>query len=169
MSHWHKAAFLVHGIEDPYLKSENLGVYGIETLAGIPDDQFYAKMGYEFWANLPRTEEFDVFLSILELFFTQENICVLTAPPRVKCPGCLEGKEDWIYKNLPQYKDQFLIGRPKDFCAGPDTLLVDDSDANVRAFVKRGGRYILIPRAWNALYMNRFSPVRHLCNCLGKL
>jgi hypothetical protein len=56
---------------------------------------------------------------------------------------------EWIGKNLPDYKRQFLIGPGKNFCAGKDHILVDDADHNLKAFSEAGGLVVPIPRKWN--------------------
>lgn len=169
MTDFHGAAYKLHGIEDPFLKEENLGDYGLTSTTGIPMEDFFAPMGFDFWANLPRSKEFDVILQLVETFFGRENITIVTAPPEVRNPGCLEGKEEWIYRNLPNYKNKFLIGKPKDACANPDSVLIDDSAANTKAFRKAGGKTILVPRAWNPLYSYRAFPALHIRDCLLNL
>jgi len=158
LSDFHKAAFTLHGI-DPFSKEENLGNYRFDETTGLSQVDFFKPITKEFWAELPRTLECDEILSLVEKKFGRENICILTAPPEVRNLGCLEGKEEWIYRNLPQYIDQFLIGKPKAFCAGPNSVLIDDSDSNIKAFREAGGRAITFPRPWNSMYVYRKFPL----------
>ena len=154
----HEAVFKLHNLPNPYLREENLGVYNLEKVTGIPAHQLYAPMGEDFWANLQPTIEFHNIMLMVECVFGAENICLLTSP--VDTHGCLEGKRRWINWHLPAYKRRFLIGSPKEFCSGPDSILIDDSDTNVRAFRKKGGKTILYPQPWNAWY--RLSNLRLL-------
>lgn len=171
LSDFHEGALALHSLKDPYINEENLGKYGIEHMNGvqIPPAQFYGKMDEEFWASLQPTAEFDEIIALVESKFGRENVCILTAP--VMTYGCLEGKRRWINQYLPQYKNQFLIGKPKHFCAGPDSVLIDDSDSNTKAFRAEGGKTILLPRPWNALFMFRKNPhpILHLKDCLAQL
>jgi hypothetical protein len=63
----------------------------------------------------------------------------------------MPGKVAWLEKHLPSYSRRFLFGPKKEFCAGPDRLLVDDHDLNTEAFAASGGRTFLVPRQWNSL------------------
>lgn len=120
-----------------------------DFIPGVTKEEFWLSCTEEFWANLPWTEEGKDILRIVENFFGKDNICLLTTPCLTK--GSMEGKRRWIEKHLPGYLDQFLMGKPKHFCAGPQSILIDDSDKNINKFLYYGGRAILIPRPWNML------------------
>jgi len=55
----------------------------------------------------------------------------------------------WIREHLPAYSRRFLIGPAKEFCANPRSVLIDDSETNVKAFFEAGGHTVLVPREWN--------------------
>lgn len=111
------------------------------------DAHEWEKMDEEFWATLDRTPEFEAILTTVEETFGPENVCLLTSP--VRTAGCLEGKMRWIRKHLPAYSRRFLIGPAKEFCANPRSVLIDDSETNVKAFTDAGGYAVLVPREWN--------------------
>lgn len=67
-------------------------------------------------------------------------------------PVSAAAKYDLIRKWLPEYEQQLFIGNSKYLLAGPDRILVDDSDKNCEEFVAAGGNAILVPRPWNKGY-----------------
>lgn len=112
---------------------------------------FWNMIPRTFWATCPISEEFNWLLDSCVQLVGQENVCLLTGP--TKDPDCLAGKLDWITKNCPPWLHrQYLIGPCKQFCAHPDALLIDDSDANVNVFREWGGHALLVPRPWNTLH-----------------
>ena len=114
-------------------------------------DTFWSLMTREVWANLPESKEFHSLLSKCEELVGRENICILTNP--IIDPECAVGKLEWIYKHFPTWMHrQFFIGPQKWLLARPDALLIDDSDANVKAFRGHGGQALLVPRPWNVLH-----------------
>lgn len=103
------------------------------------------------WRDLPKSTEFEFLLQQSEALVGKENICILTTP--ILDPDCAAGKVEWIYNHCPKWLHrQYLIGPPKHFCARPDALLIDDSDANIKAFRAHGGQAILVARPWNSCH-----------------
>jgi len=103
----------------------------------------------QFWAGLDWTKEGKQILEMVEVTF--DNIYFLTTP--MPNPGSATGKELWIEKHIPQYKNRTIITRaPKGLFAGPDRVLIDDNDQNIHSFVEAGGQGILIPQPWNELH-----------------
>lgn len=137
----------LHDKPDPYLFSANHGDGDMPTLLGMSREDFYAPLGEEFWASLRPTPECSPMVEHLERAFGRENVCILTSP--VLTHGCYEGKLRWIRQYLPQYARRFLVGPAKEFAAGPDTWLVDDSDLNLERFREWGGNTFQVPRPWN--------------------
>ena len=109
----------------------------------ISESYFWNKQDFNFWFGLkmfPRAQE------ILDLLPTNKT-CILTAPTLNNAGGT----QRWIESRLPILfkKKQYLIGPAKHFCAAPDTLLIDDSDVNIKKFAEAGGNVILFPQPWN--------------------
>ena len=103
----------------------------------------------QFWAGLDWTKEGKQILEMVEVTF--DNIYFLTTP--MPNPGSATGKELWIEKHTPQYKNRTIITRAsKALLAGPDRILIDDKNQNIYDFVMAGGQGILIPRPWNTLH-----------------
>jgi len=68
-------------------------------------------------------------------------------------PECLAGKLEWIHCHMPSWMHrQYAITPEKHRFGHPGALLIDDSPSNVDAFVARGGRGLLVPRPWNAVW-----------------
>ena len=129
---------------------------------------FWNSLSRKFWATIPKSGEFDMLLKECEALVGRKEMCILSSP--TLDPDCAAGKMEWIYKNLPTWLHrQFLIGPPKHFCARPDAVLIDDSDANVKAFRDYGGQAILMPRPWNKHHhLNAKAYLRgeFMCLCL---
>lgn len=116
---------------------------------GISENEFWKGMDYDFWSTLePMADAFDI-VDVLEHHFGIQNICILSSPSHNA--GSMPGKVAWLETHLPSYSRRFLFGPQKEFCAGPNSLLVDDYDKNTETFAASGGRIFLVPRQWNSL------------------
>jgi 5'(3')-deoxyribonucleotidase len=139
-----------HGIANPWDRPEMLGEW--DFMKALPEGMsattFWGSLGLDFWANLDKTSEADELVEYLEQRFGEENICILSSP--CLTPGCVEGKLLWIKKHYPRLARSYLFGPRKEFCARPNTLLIDDLDHNVWKFREHGGAAILFPRPWNS-------------------
>lgn len=135
----------LHQKEDPFKK----GYQGWDMIAefGMSPSEFWNPCGREFWKNLDWTEEGKEIVAFAEETFGTKNIALLTSP--CATDGCIDGKMDWIKKNLPQFRRSFLVGPAKHFCAAPNHFLVDDHDGNIAEFNADHGNGILVPRVWN--------------------
>lgn len=123
-------------------------------------EEFWQTPTREWWASVPESKECRWLLGHAEALVGQKNIFILTSPTR--CPDSLAGKLEWIHQYCPKWLHrQFLMGPPKDVCARPDALLIDDADHNVDAFRAAGGHALLVPRPWNTRrnYYHQHWPV----------
>jgi 5'(3')-deoxyribonucleotidase len=110
---------------------------------------FWDRITRDVWATAPKSDEFEFLLEASADLVGQENVIILTKP--TIDPDCMAGKLEWIHANVPRWmRRQFLVGPSKEFCARPDTLLVDDADKNVNKFKEAGGMTLLVPRPWNS-------------------
>lgn len=114
-----------------------------------------------FWAELPvlpwADELTDLVLSLTDDWW------IVTSPSR--CELCVPGKMDWCRRFFGAGAAEFerLIPlRRKDLLAGPTTLLIDDCDANVDAFVKAGGHGLLLPAHHNRYHHWSADPMRRV-------
>ena len=120
---------------------------------------FWNAITREMWASAPPSSEFPQVLVWAADSVGKEYVHFLSSP--TLSPDSLAGKLGWIQRFAPSWMQrQFLIGPSKHLCANPETLLIDDSDKNVDAFRKYGGRAVLMPRPWNSLH--GFNALDHL-------
>jgi len=145
----HNKAYANHPHEPE--KQEDQMPWDIEPIFGLGSRDLWAPFDRQFWASLKPLPHFTPFLLTLEAFFGQENICLLTSPPLTE--GSVEGKRDWIYEYMPQYRRRYLIGPAKEFCASASNVLIDDNEDNISKFKEEGGQTFLVPAPWN----NRFK------------
>jgi len=127
---------------------------------------FWQMLDRTFWETVPMSKEADWLLNVCEALVGRKNVCILTAPTlETYVPSA---KAKWIYDNLPTWlHKQFLIGPCKYMCASSEALLIDDSDANVQAFRRAGGKALLYPRPWNSLH--DLHPVQYIQSTLATL
>lgn len=137
----------------PVLKKYNIqwkdyprGVWDIEKALNIPFHSVSSIWTDDFFENLKPTD--DAFEIVAECMSVGET-CILSKP--YKDRGFI-GKYRWLEKYFPYFikHGKYLFGPPKDFCAGPETVLVDDNDLHIETFRSRGGHGILVPRIWNS-------------------
>lgn len=146
----------------------------------------------EMWA---RIHDFPHFFSVLEEYpWTQEllTLCwnvatasgdrplILSAPSRY--PESASAKVKWMNKHIkwprnPTFPNEhhhdlfrdYVLTSKKALAAGPDRLLIDDSNHNCRAFRKAGGQTILFPQLWNANHKYRHDPMSYVKDMLATL
>lgn len=156
-------AIALHNLpKDLYNNLENLGNFDLITLSGLSPEEFWQPMGFDFWKSLPWTKEGRDIVNLVVNKFGRENICLLTAPCNTF--GCCDGKLTWIRTHLPDFKNQWLLGRKKEFCARECHYLIDDRDQNIADFNAHGGNGILVSRPWNKEYRHR----NHVIETLNK-
>lgn len=120
---------------------------------GFTDDQVNAVCTEDFWANLEWTKDGKVIYS--RLVDTDLPIHFLSAPMK-DVDASTKGKKRWLRRYLKGHPSRIywlspvVTGRPKEYFAIPDALLIDDKDDNVDGFRAAGGQAILIARPWNS-------------------
>lgn len=134
----------------PYKEGER-GPWKLAPLLGLTEEECWAPLGYDYWRNQKPYPYMREFVDLLEEHFGPENICLLSAP--IETRGCIDGKRDWIAEHLPDYKWRCQFGWAKQFCASPNSVMIDDRESNIIKFKKAGGHTFLVPGAWN----NRFQ------------
>ena len=109
---------------------------------------FWSIIDRKVWAECPTSEIFPWILLRAARLVGRENVCIATSP--TKCPESLAGKLDWIHRVMPSWMHrQYAVTPRKHLFARPDSLLIDDTEANLDRFQEEGGQGILVPRPWN--------------------
>lgn len=137
---------------------------GVNTIFGIPEsphkydwfedygvsrEQMNMVCGTDFFAGLEWMCNGKQILKVIEAKF--DEIYLLTAP--MPNPGASTGKELWVERHLPQYKNKLILTRvQKALFADLDRVLIDDKDSSIAEFIAAGGHGILVPRPWNELH-----------------
>jgi len=116
----------------------------------IPRKKFWAPLGRDFWKNLPWIFDGHEILKSIQRDVSNNNIYLCTSP--CDTAGCVDGKWDWVKKQLPGFKKQVIFTQDKSPLAGPRKILVDDGDHNIDAFYDAGGKVVRVPRRWNSLH-----------------
>jgi hypothetical protein len=141
-------AFRVHGRSIP-MNTVEWDFCSQLGFNGVSDPAFWGPMGFDFWADLEWMPDGHDILEAVEDTFGPENVVLLTSPCTTR--GGVEGKVEWVRRNLPEYGRRFFVGPPKHLVAGPSKVLVDDHDGNLLKFLDHRGRVVCVPRPWNIL------------------
>lgn len=134
--------------------------WNLEQYFGINPGDFWNSLTYDFWANLPWHPSGRQLFANLESHFGVENLVICTSPSRT--PGCIEGKMEWLKRELPLMERQFMITPQKHFAASPDRILLDDHEPNIEKFAEAGGHTVLVHQPWNK-GKERLSPLGDYC------
>ena len=158
---------LMVGIEAFFFCKLDHSDYNINFMKdlGYTREDFWNKCTSLFWASLPKTLDANVILSIVEPY----KPVILSSPPNSGVANSFIGKTSWVKHNLPEYykEGRYFFGVAKHLLAHPDAILIDDHEVNIEAFVKAGGKGILVPRPWN--YLRDEIPALHIQTELIKL
>jgi len=160
----------IHNVPDPFEDPKNWGKFNVEEMLKMSVDDFWRPLTYDWWMSLPLFPEAETILAMCCSVFGDDNVGLLSSPSH--SPDCIKAKMDYIQKKLPAFKKRFLLGPAKEFCAGSNNLLVDDSDRNIEKFVGAGGIGFTYPRPWNKMYYDtkNYSDIDWIEeNLMGKL
>ena len=114
-------------------------------------------IGHEWWASLPRSEEFADLIQVAERLVTKSNVYILSAPTPEPASG--SGKIEWICKHLPGYFQRMILTVEKERLAKPGDILIDDKSKHLEAWEQEKGIGVLMPRPWNVRFSERGSAV----------
>jgi 5'(3')-deoxyribonucleotidase len=157
-----------HGRATPYKNNPAAyGIFDMEKLWGVSSREFWRAAEYPgFWALLDKTPEADEIVSAVLAAFGKDNVAILTAPCEYK--ECIPEKKDWIRRYYPELSGNMLFGSAKRFLAGPNKVLIDDRDKNIKDFRDAGGAGIIVPRPWNSEWGDRWDVAGYVEEHLDK-
>ncbi len=101
-------------------------------------DHFYDKLE-------PVPGSFDLFYRLYEKYGDDCQILSAVPKPERNVPTAGDDKRRWVRRLLsPEVKVNIVLRKEKlDFCTGPDCILIDDYDKNIREWEATGGTGIL--------------------------
>lgn len=138
-----------------------------KTVAEMEDEFWGPIDGHpEFWSELEPLpwsgELIDLVSSLTDDWF------IVSSPRNLEC--CRLGKERWIKRVFGKAFDRFHLTPYKHTLAMRDTVLIDDSDDNVKVFRANFGAYgIVFPKINNSLHAQRNDPMKHVRSTLKYL
>lgn len=126
-------------------------------LMGIEEEK-WTKSDREFWKKMQKAEAAGEFWPKLEVYpeafflldYLRDNEIkwyILTSPSL--SPHAYYGKAEWLKNMFGFHFNDIIITKHKHLCAGPDRILIDDTDKKIEDFEAAGGIGILYPRRWN--------------------
>ncbi|MDE2095783.1 MAG: hypothetical protein KGL39_00885 [Patescibacteria group bacterium] len=152
-----------HGVNNPYELASNHGKYDLCALLNMEPSRFWGNLGFDFWKNLDWMPDGKGIFQIIEKHFGKDNIVLCTSP--CETLGCVDGKREWIKEHLPDYYKSTIFTQVKKNLALPGTLLIDDSDNNVRDFEYQScdeSYGLLVPRLWNSQFACAKDSTNHV-------
>lgn len=161
-----QAALAAHGILDVELTQITRWDFPMDFgFADTWGKDFWEPFDADFWAGLPWHEEGKALLAGLEEAFGSDSTFLVSTA--VDFPdGCETGKRRWIRDNAPTYLHRHAFTPSKHMMAYPGSVLLDDKNENVDAFVAARGGAVLVPRPWNR---RRRECDRHGCFDVEKI
>jgi len=157
---WLKGAHQVHDKEYheewPYVRGPLGWHFYKDPKFNVSGAHLFDGMDRSFWANLEWTKDGKDILTLCEEHFG-DDVYLLTAPHQQD--GVVDGRMDWIRREMPEYVEKVLVGKCKKACAHGDTVLVDDWDENLYAWDNAGGIAVTCPRPWNCMHRQADSVV----------
>lgn len=142
-----------HNKEFPFNDPKNCGTRDIHSILGMTWEDCWDKLPVEFWANIPWCPWGKQIVELAETHFP-DQVYLLTSP--IPNGVCSHGKQLWINKFMPEYKNKMIIGHKKYVIVNSDGLLIDDSYINEEKFDKVGksDSFFLFPS-----YQNKYSGI----------
>ncbi len=108
-------------------------------------DHFYDRLE-------PVPGSFELFLRIYEKYGDDCQILTAVPKPKRNIPEAGDDKRRWVKRLLaPEVKINIVLRKEKpDYCTGPDCILIDDYEKNIREWEAIGGTGILFNSAEDA-------------------
>jgi 5'(3')-deoxyribonucleotidase len=146
LSNWLDAACESLGIDvkNKEIRQKTKGGIWLDQMGFFTEEEMWniiTAEGTDWWANLPIYPWATRLINKMKEF---GEIHFLTSPGL--CEMAPTGKVQWIMKFFgKEYLRQLIIAKHKYMCAGPDRILIDDSERRLKEFVDAGGYGFLWP------------------------
>jgi 5'(3')-deoxyribonucleotidase len=136
---WEKSAAKTCGVDydDKKIRQQIKDGKRMETFVG-GDSKMWPmidKEGEEWWEDMEKLPWADELVTLLQK--ESKDFIFLSSPSN--SPLCYSGKIKWVLKNYPKLSKNLMLGCKKHMFAGPNTLLVDDTDKKIKQFREYGG------------------------------
>lgn len=144
------------------------GEWDVTVHLGITHDEFWQRIreyGERFWTWMPPLPWAAALVEALER--RELEWYVVSSPPRDPCAA--SGKVRWLKRYFDPTWDRYVLTSHKHLLASPRTLLIDDSEKNLKRFAAAGGRTLLFPSLGNRLHVLADDPVRSVEESLDAL
>lgn len=127
--------------DEMYKKSFKVEPHAYEDKYG--KDAFWnnvGKLGIKFWTNMPWMPQGKKLWNYVK----DKNAVVLSKASKHKNSGeGPKGKKIWIAKHLGNVKGHLVFGSKGGYAKGPNYILIDDLEKNIKAWKSNGGTAIL--------------------------
>lgn len=126
--------------------------YSIEGVLSITTDNLWStidRAGITFWSRMAYYNWAFILYEELEKY---GDVIILTSPSL--SVNSWAGKVQSIQTEFGHRFEDFILcpSLLKSKLANINSILIDDSEANISAFTKAGGKAILLPQPWNSAY-----------------
>ena len=161
-----QAALELHGRPD-VIDDWPKGEYDMAKILGMSTHEFWRPIndkGEAFWAEMKSTA-----YSHELLMLTQGRGGFRVAASPSEDPASLSGKLKWLDRHFGPPCRYYVITPDKHLLAGPDRILIDDSDKQIDTWQRAGGIGILFPAKWNAMHLFHADPMEFVRFKLKKL
>jgi len=170
---WHLQCAKSHGVSLDELKETfKERPFSLRKALGMGTERIWEPIsaaGPSWWADIPETpwarRLWNGCRSIAPTYFlTMPSV----HPPNVG--DSMAGKFMWLQKFTGNEAfNAYLMGPPKCLCANRHTVLIDDSDDNVREFRKAGGMAVLLPSCANSMHTHDGDPCDFVLGSLAEM
>jgi hypothetical protein len=170
---WHLSCAKSHGVNlDELKRTFKERPFSIKKALGMDTARLWEPIsaaGPSWWAEIPETpwarRLWNGCRSIAPTYFlTMPSV----HPPNVG--DSMAGKFMWLQKFTGNEAfNAYLMGPPKMLCANRHSVLIDDSDDNVKAWRKEGGNAILLPNCGNSMSGYKGCPCDFVLNSLREM
>jgi len=143
------------------------GTWDISKPLGLSPTEFWYPInhvaGSSFWSNL---EKLPWYNELLEAVKAKTNDWYIVTTPSLHLSS-YAGKLAWFVSTFGSSFNQYVLTQHKHLLANEQTILIDDSDRNIKKFCDAGGIGLLFPTAGNSKHLLKEKAIDHTLNALS--